>query len=282
MWLSNAEDAREGVMRLPAVGNGSKPVFLRNRMKRLRFRLLSDGSSNTKLRKSEESEFLSVGLSLAPADTSGYNVCQHSTPSCRAHCVAHQGMASVFGSISDSRAAKTWMFFRDRPRFMELLRIDLVKAVKAANAVGKRVSCRLNMFSDIPWERMVPELFREFSGVQFYDYTKSTVRASQFASGHFPCNYHLTFSRSEFNEAKAIQLLLCGCSVAVVFPGPASVELPGYWHGFTVVDGDQSDLRFLDGRGVVVGLRAKGSMRNDVSGMVDHGNPRQSLLDTLL
>jgi len=165
---------------------------------------------------------------------------------------------------------------------MDLLRLDLAKAVKIANTAGKQVSCRLNMFSDVPWERMFPELFREFSAVQFYDYTKSAVRASQFASGHFPCNYHLTFSRSESNEAKAIQLLLCGCSVAVVFPWPTSAELPRYWHGFTVVDGDQSDLRFLDGRGVVVGLRAKGSMRNDVSGMVDHGNPQQSMLDTLL
>jgi len=92
MWLSNAEDTLRGVMRLPVVGNGSKPVFQRKRMKNLRLRLLTEGSGNAKLRKSEESEFLSVGLSLAPADTSGYNVCQHSTPSCRAHCVAHQGL----------------------------------------------------------------------------------------------------------------------------------------------------------------------------------------------
>jgi hypothetical protein len=34
--------------------------------------------------------------------------------------------------------------------------------------------------------------------------------------------------------------------------------LPEVWHGFTVIDGDESDERRLDPAGVVVGLRAKG------------------------
>jgi hypothetical protein len=38
--------------------------------------------------------------------------------------------------------------------------------------------------------------------------------------------------------------------------------------GMSVVDGDADDLRFLDGRGVVVGLKAKGPAKKDTSGFV--------------
>jgi hypothetical protein len=37
-----------------------------------------------------------------------------------------------------------------------------------------------------------------------------------------------------------------------------------------VIDGDLSDLRFLDRTGVVVGVRAKGKAKKDVSGFVVH------------
>jgi hypothetical protein len=35
------------------------------------------------------------------------------------------------------------------------------------------------------------------------------------------------------------------------------LELPAYWHGARVVDGDAHDNRWLDPRGVIVGLRVK-------------------------
>ena len=50
------------------------------------------------------------------------------------------------------------------------------------------------------------------------------------------------------------------------------------WNGFPVVNGDESDLRFLDGSGVVVGLYAKGTARHDDSGfVVDTSSARVSL-----
>jgi hypothetical protein len=52
--------------------------------------------------------------------------------------------------------------------------------------------------------------------------------------------------------------------VAVVFAN----GLPPIWKGFPVIDGDVSDLRFLDPRGTVVGLKAKGAARKDTSGFV--------------
>ena len=55
-----------------------------------------------------------------------------------------------------------------------------------------------------------------FNGVQFYDYTKITKRALAFATGDTPENYHLTFSKTENNDADCIKVLEAGGNVAVV------------------------------------------------------------------
>jgi len=99
---------------------------------------------------------------------------------------------------------------------------------------------------------------------QFYDYTKNIRRALAYAAGQYPANYHLTFSRSESNADDVARALLAGVNVAVVF----RKALPATWGGRPVIDGDAHDLRFLDPRGVIVGLRAKGRAKRDVSGFV--------------
>ena len=50
----------------------------------------------------------------------------------------------------------------------------------------------------------------------------------------------------------------------MVFAG----ELPKTWQGKPVINGDESDLRFLDPKGVIVGLKAKGQGKKDTSGFV--------------
>ena len=86
-----------------------------------------------------------------------------------------------------------------------------------------------------------------------------------FLDGTLPKNYNLTFSRSETNENDCISILKRGGNVAVVFRGKA---LPTHWQGFPVINGDENDLRFLDPKGVVVGLSAKGKAKTDTSGFV--------------
>lgn len=56
--------------------------------------------------------------------------------------------------------------------------------------------------------------------------------------------------------------------MAVVFSTRKGEPLPETWHGFRVIDGDESDLRFTDPAGVVVGLRAKGDAKGEASGFV--------------
>ena len=96
-----------------------------------------------------------------------------------------------------------------------------------------------------------------FADVQFYDYTKVPGRDLGIP------NYHLTFSLAESNEEDAAAELQRGMNIAVVFDG-----VPSEYLGVPVVDGDESDLRFLDPSGVVVGLKAKGEARGDTSGFV--------------
>jgi hypothetical protein len=59
-----------------------------------------------------------------------------------------------------------------------------------------------------------------------------------------------------------------GINVAVVFDTKRGRELPLTWRGWPVIDGDVSDLRFLDESPRIVGLRAKGKARGDESGFV--------------
>ena len=77
----------------------------------------------------------------------------------------------------------------------------------------------------------------------------------------------LTFSRSEHNDKKCEMVLLMGGNVAVVFRD----KLPETWKGYEVVNGDESDLRFLDKQGVVVGLIEKGLAKKDLTGFVEDG-----------
>ena len=75
----------------------------------------------------------------------------------------------------------------------------------------------------------------------------------------------MTFSRSETNDDDCRAVLAAGGNVAVVF---RKKPLPSIWHGFPVLDGDQTDLRFLDPAGSVIGLTAKGSAKKETSGFV--------------
>ena len=110
----------------------------------------------------------------------------------------------------------------------------------------------------------VKSLIHAFPNIEAYDYTKITKKALQWAAGLLPSNYHITFSKSESNDLDVAKVLGAGGNVAVVF----EKGLPDSYLGKAVVDGDYSDARFLDVKGVVVGLKAKGQAKADESGFV--------------
>ena len=120
---------------------------------------------------------------------------------------------------------------------------------------------RVNGTSDLP--RLVTPLAEEFADVQFYDYTKLPKPWTRVKP-----NYDLTFSRSETNERDCLDALNNGINVAVVFSTKKTEPLPDEYLGYEVINGDEHDLRFLDKKGVIVGLTAKGRAKRDTSGFV--------------
>jgi len=230
-------------------------------------RTLLGGEDNPKLRKSNRAgtPFKTWGLALAPAMESGFQTCASSSAACRSHCLYRQGHARIDPSIAACRVAKTIAWKKHREWFEARLRYELARIEKRAREKRFCAAIRLNLTSDIMWEAELPELFEQFADFQFYDYTKHTRRLTRFVKGELPANYHLTFSRSDKNDLQARDVLMAGANVAVVF---RSRPFPARYLGFAVIDGDTTDLRFLDPAGVVVGLSARGTAKGDESGFV--------------
>lgn len=214
---------------------------------------------NTKTTKGEAKGYLTFIMHLAPSTLSGYNTCPMASAGCASACLNTAGRGR-FTATQEARIRKTRWFFEDRDGFMVQLVKDIQAAIRKADREGMTPVFRLNGTSDIRWESVAVEGFRNvmemFPSVQFYDYTKLTNRRD------IPANYHLTFSRSETNEIDALRMLTeQGMNVAVVFD-----TLPEKWAGVKVIDGTETDLRFLDEKCVIVGLVAKGKAKKDTSG----------------
>jgi len=227
--------------------------------------LLTTG--NPKIAKSNASNkgYLSCIQHLAPSRVSGYNVCPNASSGCIAACLNTAGHG-VYKPVQDIRIARTRYFIEHRDKYLALLTAEIEKFIRKCKKLKLKPAVRLNGTSDIPWEKMVPQLFTLYPSVQFYDYTKITNRMLRWCAGQLPANYHLTFSRSEINETNCHKILQAGGNVAVVFKG----KQPNKWNNVRVFNGDNTDQRFLDPQGVIVGLKAKGRARRDMSGFVIH------------
>ena len=220
-------------------------------------------NSDAKTSKGVSLRYLTDILYLAPANEGGFgNLCPDASLGCLASCLFTAGRGRM-SNVRLGRIRKTRLFFMDKKAFSEQLFKDITRGVKRAAKLGLGYCVRLNGTSDIPWERL--GVFEKFPDVQFYDYTKSFSRAITHANGQMPKNYHLTFSRSETNSEQCARVLAAGGNVAVVF---ASSNYPAAWQGFKVVSGDDTDLRFLDEKNVVVALYAKGQAKKDPTGFV--------------
>lgn len=230
------------------------------------YSLLSVGK-DAKTKKGEKYGYLTGILYLAPAKLSGVNLCPASSPGCRAACLFSAGYAGIYKSVNEGRMKKAHWFNSDREGFMRTLIVDISKLERAAARKGLKPVCRFNGVSDIQVENILVDgktIFEHFPMVEFLDYTKIAKRMFKGAKAQSFPNYHLTFSRSETNHAIAETVAKAGGNVAVVFAG----GVPKRFMGRKTVPGDLSDLRFLDGKGVIVALTAKGKAKHDKSGFV--------------
>jgi hypothetical protein len=213
-----------------------------------------------------------------------HNLCPSASAGCRSTCLVTSGQLKN-PTPKQSQLDKTNFWLSDPNGFLSQAHKEIESLVRTHSKKGaNNFTIRLNGTSDIPFEKKsytykgirYNSIMEAFPNVQFYDYTKIYDRL-----GKTPANYHLTFSASETNTAQWNEALKRGFQVAMVFgsqPGKVSKAtgkyikkpdpLPKEYHGYKVVDGDDTDLTFLRENGVIIGLRMKGKAENDTTGFV--------------
>ena len=240
-------------------------------------KLLSTG--NPKVLKGMSQGYNTYILHLAPADLSGYETCAKRTAGCTAACLNTAGRGGMFkrgentNVIQQARIRKTKMFFENRVEFMATLVKDIELSIKQSKKMELVPVFRLNGTSDLAWEKyevvrngqLFRNIFTAFPEVQFYDYTKILGRKTKEYS-----NYQLTFSAADGNDSDVLKALNEGLNVAVVFGIKKTLPMPVDYLSRPVFNGDESDLRFLDPKGVIVGLYAKGKAKKDTTGFVKY------------
>ena len=240
-------------------------------------KLLSIG--NPKVLKGMKQGYMTYILHLAPANLSGYETCPTRTAGCTAACLNTAGRGGMFKKgentniIQQARIRKTKMFFENRAQFMTDLVKDIELAVKQAAKKDLIPVFRLNGTSDLSFEKyevvrngvLYRNIFAAFPETQFYDYTKVLGRKVNEVK-----NYQLTFSAADGNDVDVVKAIAQGYNIATVFGIKKTLPMPDTYMGLPVFNGDESDLRFLDPKGVVVGLYAKGKAKKDESGFVKY------------
>lgn len=255
--------------------------------------LVTQAAQSPKLSKAGEFEgveIVAAVLYLAPANLSGYEVCNGRTKGCTAGCLNSAGRGGIGATFDENgmlikantvqscRIRRTVMFFEQREAFMALLVKDIERLIKKAAKRGGLPAFRPNGTSDLDWTvipcarkgRHFANIFEAFPEVRFWDYTKVKSRMMAFLRGELPANYDLTFSRAETmaNQIAAMEVLQAGGNVAAVF-GVKKGGLPSTWNGHEVLNGDTNDFRFADAKGgKIVGLIAKAKAKRDASGFV--------------
>tara|TARA_R100001530_G_scaffold127292_1_gene96464 strand:+ start:126 stop:836 length:711 start_codon:yes stop_codon:yes gene_type:complete len=209
---------------------------------------------NAKTIKGEKYGWLSYIWYGAPNTTSGYDTCPNSSPGCRKSCLYYSGFGAM-KRTQNARIRKTKLYFEDKHAFDALLNSDIISA-RMYSKKRKMTPCfRLDGTTDLGLGKKYAKMYTD---VQFYDYTKCFNRVMSNTLD----NWHLTYSLSENTTSEQMKILLTSNSnIAIPF---RNVPDPGteLW-GREIVSGDDSDLRFLDGRKVIVSLEAKGTAKTD-------------------
>ena len=225
-------------------------------------------TQNSKLDKGNIYDFLNLGVQLAPSYISNYNVCSNASIECGIKCINFTGLGSKhmlnknnIHMVLKARLIRTILYFEYKEQFKKrvIQEINLyknkVKKLNDNNINDKeiKICIRLNVFSDIKWEKTFKEIFNIFKDIQFYDYTKVLNRNIKHLD-----NYHLTISRNEINKDVIKDI---PNNKAYVFNVKRNDKLPLTYENKKVIDGDLHDLRFLDEKKIIVGLRYKGNVK---------------------
>jgi len=157
--------------------------------------------------------------------------------------------------IKNARIKKTRLFYEEPEYFMAWMIAEIKTAQAKAIKDGFFFSVRLNGTSDIDWQNVKINgltIFEIFPNVLFYDYTKNANKFTNLAP-----NYHLTYSYTGRNWQLCKVLLNRGHNVAIVFNVKNEKLLPAMYKGYQVINGDLTDYRIADAKGIIIGLKFK-------------------------
>ena len=206
-----------------------------------------------------------LALALPPAMSSGLADLCPWEDNCAGPCVGTGG-SNRYESAARGKTARLALLLTDAPSALALICHGLDLAVSKYGPHG--VGMRLNTYSDLRWERILPTWFWDrYASVAFYDYTKHSLRSRPAAS--LPANYRLTYSVSpRSTDAEICRQRDAGRSVAVVVTVRGGKDrqtgsyrpLPVDADGTATVDGDMDDRRYTDPPGSVVMLRRKNGL----------------------
>ena len=227
--------------------------------------LLDRFGANTKLKKSSKGVYNVAGLSLMPS----LKFCPMSkNAGCFDLCLKSAGRGK-FNNVVNARNNKSNFYNNDKNLFIELLIHELKLHVINCKKNNVNPSARLNVLSDIPYEKIFINnfgvtVFDLFQEIYFYDYTK---RSNRLEACNKIKNYKLMFSYSGKQEyqkqvSKAIEF---SNPIAVVFKN----EFPKMFLNRPVFNGDLSDIDNSTKDNHIIGLKAKGSIaRNSFNDFV--------------
>jgi len=233
---------------------------IENRYKRP---LLTAPSESAKTKKNKVPTFI---LYLAPALQNSFNVnvCPKASKGCIKSCLFTAGRAKFISTINKARTEKTDFMLFNPTKFYRKLAAEI--SYQYTVAFNEKIAFRLNGTSDINHYQQIKR-YANFdinnlpNNVIFYEYTKNLNQAFNWQKNYPRVN--VTFSKSENNWQECVLALNSGINVAVVFN-----QVPESYKGYKVIDGDLSDERFNDQKGVIVGLKAKGEAKKDKTGFV--------------
>jgi len=158
---------------------------------------------------------------------------------------------------------------------------DIDRLVRRARKLGLMAAVRLNGTTDVKWEsqpvvingiKIANNIMQLYPDVIFYDYTKWPYAKRPTES--LPINYHLTFSRSESNEAQIAENIAHGRNVTVVVDIPSrdkTALIPTRWREIPTFDADRSDFRPNDPTGRILILRYKSAKASSLADALASG-----------
>lgn len=231
---------------------------------------LTSSTSQQKLAKTQKKLGIEMhGVALAPHTLGPDNVemCSNATPSCRAGCVVWFGGNPAYTDAKQNAMLKRKAMLIDDPClflavFMRYLNLKSDSCIRK----GVLMSSRFNVSSDIKYERVIVQMddvqtnFSNFAAYFIaktgehidtndlpmpYDYTKHYDRRRDL-------NYHLVYSVTDNDTAKAEQAIENGLPLAIVVdtkrgkPLPTMVRIGKYT--LPAVDGDEHDYLPEHGR----------------------------------